>query len=317
MGESSIRLGPVAEAAIRTLLGAVERSVDTDLGPPLADLIDLDVACTQARRFKLDASFSLRSDGVPQARLSVNDKGEPRTFRERLRDLAPALGLERATVDAMLTLCPAGLVQTTLGVKWGPGGGRPDRVSLYFEELFRRPEGEAIRRRVFEHGVDTTGFEIPPPVPHTRPVSVCIDYAAGAPIAVKDYWMATERADASVSSLPGPLAAHRDRFPIHPVNHHRRYLIARRYDRDGTPTGQKLLWMSEVHRNETLAWAWREVDRLRTELALPPSATSAALDALRDGWTHAPGTFLHPDLVSLNAGTDGVPDALLVYVSVR
>jgi len=302
--------------AIQELLAALRACLPPPpatqaLRPDPATLLDLDCVQAQARRFKLDLSFELRADGQPRARFSVNDKGEPETFRTRLR--GAELALPTAPLEGLLALAAPGHVQTTLGVKWGAAGGAPARVSVYLEELFGVPDAEQIRAGTF----GLLGLRAPPPMAGLLPVSVCLDFAAGQVVAVKDYFMATERPGDPPVDLPPGLAAHRDRFPVHPVNGHRRYLVARRLDPDGRPTGSKLLWMSEVHRNETLSWAWAEVDRLRVELRLPPSPTAAALDALRTGWPHAPDTFLHPDLVSLNAGPDGEPDALLIYTSLR
>jgi hypothetical protein len=306
---TSIRLGPVPAAAIDDLLAAACACIDQPL--PWRALVDRDAIARTARAFKLDVSFALAVDGAASARFSINDKGEPERFRERLLAASELLGVPRWGLDAQLALSPPGEVQTTLGVKWGPQGGDPERVSVYFEELYRSPRGLPIREAAFA----MASVPVPDVPPGLDLVSVCLDWSGGALLAVKDYWMITERDGGPSTALPGTLDAYRAPFRPHPVNHTRRFLVASRHAVGGRATGAKLLWMSEVHRNETLDWAWREVDRLKADL--PPSGVARTLDDLRANWRHAPGTFLYPDLVSLNVGADGATEGVLVYVSVR
>ncbi len=309
MSESSIRLGRVPPAAVADLLAAV----DACAGRPLMAqaLVDVDIAVAQARSFKLDVSFALTPDAAEGARFSLNDKGEPEAFRRRLVGHAEALGIDAALLAAQLRISPPGEVQTTLAVKWAPT--RPPRVTVYFEELTRSPRAEAIRRACFALG----GVDMPPPPPGLDLVAACVDHSAGRAVAVKDYHLLTERAGTPPVALPAAVEPFRAPFGWHPVNGTRRFLLATRYAAGGGPIGSKLLWMSEVHRHETVGWAWAEVDRIRAAMRLPESRVGRALDALRAAWAHAPGTFLYPDLVSLDVDADGTPQGLVVYVSIR
>ena len=181
--------GPVPEQAIRDLLASVSACGTQRLvGDPLA-FVDVPVAAREARKFKLDVSFCLALDGRPRARFSVNDTGEAEAFRERLHALAD-LGLRRELLDDFLALSSPGAVQTTLALKWGPAGGRPERISLYFEELMREPSGRRLVDSVFRYGLGA----VPEPVPaHFEPAAVCLDHGPGGIVAGKDYWMVSDR----------------------------------------------------------------------------------------------------------------------------
>jgi len=269
-------------------------------------LVDLPTAATEAPRFKLDASFALDHTGAAHARFSINDKGEPVAFRERL---TPALGLP-GDLDGFLAISPPGEVQTTLGVKWTAAGGPPARTSLYFEELQQHPRASEIMDQAFRWGLGR-----PAPPAELAPVSVCLDFAAGQVVAAKDYHLVVETSDAPAVPLDPALDAFRRGFPLDPWRRSRRYMLARRFAPDGGPSGAKLLWVSEAHTAAAIAWAWSQVDRLRADWKLPETATSRALDRLRDGWKHA--ARLYPDLVSMDVDAEMIPHTLLVYVSVK
>jgi hypothetical protein len=235
--------------------------------------VDLDVACAEARRFKLDVSFQLGAR--PATRLSVNDKGEPDALRRRL------------PMPAFYAISPPGEVQTTLGIK-------PGRRSLYYEELAGHPRAEVIHREVLALARVEAAWE-------GLPNAVCVDLdEAGAVVGAKDYHL---RIDADPT---GP-------FPLHPVTGLRRRMYARRFAPGGRLVGVKELWVAEVHRPEQVDWAWAQVDRLVVELAVDDTP----LRHLRAGWRHAPGVYLHPDLLCVNRDAAGEPEGLLVYVSVR
>lgn len=293
--------GPVPVDVVRDLLAAVPACVS---GAHADALVDLDVAAAHLGRFKLDVSFALTRDGAPHARVSLNDKGEPDGFRERLRAVLPGLGVPRDLLDAFFALSPPGRVQTTVSVKWGAAGGLPARVGLYYEELGAHPE--LVPATLALAGLADE-------LPDLPPVAVCLDVAGGRFVAGRHYHHVVDHpGEEPAVVLSEPLSAVRAALPWHPRSGRRPWLYARRV---GPAAGTKLLWMTECHRPEDAAWAWGEVDRLRGALALPDGPVARALDGLRAGWRH--DAFLHPDLVSINAGPDGQPDALLVYVSAR
>jgi hypothetical protein len=299
--------GPVPIPALQALLAAFTASAPAP--PDALALVDLPVASAHARRFKLDVSFAL--DGHAHARFSVNDKGEPGPFRERLYTRLPALGVPPALLADFFALSPPGQVQTTVSVKWHASKWR---IGLYYEELLLHPDGPALIDRAFERFLDQTS-EAPPP--NSQPVALCIDVTEGVVTGAKDYHMVTERPGEPTIALPPGLGEVRDGLPWHPINDTRRYLLARRYGPDG-PAGAKLLWMTESWDAGTAAAAWEVVDGLRSRFGFPEASPSRALDALRAGWPFSgEEAFLFPDLVGLNVGPEGRPEALLVYVSVR
>lgn len=305
------RATPVSSAALDTLLGAVAAVIPGDV--PGLGLVDRAVAAQHARRFKLDVSFALplRTGVSSGIRFSVNDKGEPDAFRARLAGILPELGVPPERLAALLAVAAPGRVQTTAAVKFRPGSARPDRVTVYLEELHRDPDAEDLASGFFRAaGLDGA----PAPIPGTRRAAVSADLAGGEVVGVRDYGM-VETDDASVA-LPGPLSRWRDALPRHAFHGTRRFLVARRFDLAGRPAGDKLLWMLESHRPEAAAAAWRAVDE-RTADVVPGDPVATALALLRASWTHAPGCFLHPDLVSLDVDRQGRADLLLVYVSVR
>lgn len=293
--------GPVPVDVVRDLLASVSACVP---GADPAPLVDLDVAAAHLGRFKLDVSFALTRDGAPHARVSLNDKGEPEAFRERLRAVLPGLGVPIALLDAFLALSPPGQVQTTVSVKWTAGGGLPARVGLYYEELSEHPE--LVPATLALAGLSDT-------LPALPPVAVCLDVAGGRFAAGRHYHHVVDtREEQPAVELSDAMTHLRASLPWHPRSGRRPWLYARRV---GPAGGTKLLWMTECHRPEDAAWAWGEVERLRATLGLPDGPVARVLDGLRAGWRH--DAFLHPDLVSVNAGGDGEPEALLVYVSAR
>ncbi|HJN74544.1 MAG TPA: hypothetical protein QGF58_11475 [Myxococcota bacterium] len=272
---------PVPREAIERVLASV----------PDTSFIDWDVASREARRFKFDVSFAC---GDSEVRWSLNDKGEPSAFRERLE----TLGL-RVTA-AFLALSPPGAVQTTASFKYR--NGRLDRIGLYFEEL---DDAELI------DAVFALAGHQPPPRPEGwRPVAVCLDIRDDAIVAAKDYWMAEDR-PGDFRQVPEVLVDWRDRLPWNPFFENRRYLWGRRVTAGGRG-GDKLMWMPESHRPETASLAWQGVDQIRLDLGL---AANAHLSALRSGWDFE--DYLHPDLVCVDFGEDAKPARLLVYTSVR
>ena len=284
--------------ALHDLLGAADACAGQPL--PWRELVDFDVACREARRFKLDASFALDRGGRAVGRFSVNDKGEPVAFRERLLRFAPVL-------ERQLGVSPPGEVQTTLAVKSN------GVTTLYFEELAACPRAEELRQQTFA----LAGAAAPPLPEGAAPVAVCLDWVGAEIAAAKTYAMVTERAGETPRALPREAAAYRELFEPHPVHGTRRYLLATRHAPGGAPRGSKLLWMSEVHRPVDVGWAWAAVARARARVAAPASAVSRALDGLVSGWSHAPDTLLYPDLVSLDLDAAGRATGLVVYVSVR
>ncbi|MCP4810670.1 MAG: hypothetical protein GY913_18355 [Proteobacteria bacterium] len=258
---------------------------------PDHSFLDEDVAVREARRFKVDVSFAFGDDEV---RWSVNDKGEPEAFRDRLerRFGSPFLG-------AFLELSPPGEVQTTVSFKHRDG--RLDRLGLYFEEL----RDDAVLRAV----ASSISVEPPPPPADARPVAVCVDVVDGQPTGFKDYWL-LEETDTPHPALPSELRPLASRFPLHPTRQRRRLLWARRTGLDSVVVGHKVMWMTESRTRETSAAAWAVVDRLAEGLAPCP-----ALVALRGAWSHE--EFLHPDLVSLDTDANGDVRRLLAYTSIR
>ncbi|MFZ5477989.1 MAG: hypothetical protein ACOZNI_14540 [Myxococcota bacterium] len=271
--------------------------------PGLA-LIDRACAVREARRFKLDVSCSLPLGGGEGAiRFSVNDKGEPVAFRERLRAVLPGLGAPPAILEALLAVAAPGRVQTTAAVKLR--GSRVERVTLYLEEL--RPDDVEIARAFFR-AAGAVGLGEPC-------AAVSVDLAGGRIVGLRDYVL-VEEGDLPVD-VPA-LAAWRARLPRHPFAGTLRFLVARRHGFAGEHRGAKLLWMTESHRPETAAMAWRAVDALAAAYGVDPGEpVAASLAALRAGWRHAPACFLHPDLVSLDVDAAGEARASIVYVSVR
>lgn len=289
---------PPAAQAIAALFSSLETAVSAPLVPSPAALVDMPAAVPVLRRFKLDVSFATHVAG---ARFSLNDKGEAAPFRERLRRHAPALGLPSADLEHFFALSPPGEVQTTLGVKWGEDGGRPARVSLYFEELTRSPRGAALMDAVTE-AFGTSRAAAPPGL---TPAAICVDWQGGTPCALKDYWLAVERTDEPLVALPPVLEAFRRAFPLDEARGTRRYLLARRFGVDGELVGKKLLWQSEAHTSAAACRAWGLVP------ALPP-----ALSRLASAWRDDE-LFLYPDLVSLDVDAAGERQGLIVYVSVK
>ncbi|HHH27885.1 MAG TPA: hypothetical protein ENK57_06025 [Polyangiaceae bacterium] len=303
----------VSVSAVEQLLASAADSAAGTLHPSWGELLDVTVAAAHATRFKVDVSFSLLGEGHGGGRFSVNDKGEEVAFRERLRDLAPALDLPEALLDTFLTLSPPGAFQTTLGVKWRDGGGVPERVSLYHEELFRSPDGVSLVGATF--AAVGLGSSAPPPREGLEPGAVCVDMARGRVTGLKDYWIATEATREAALTLPEPLEAFRRATPFSTERGTRRYLVARRFAADGLAAGQKLLWMSEAHDRAAVERAWAFVDRARASLKLPPSRPAEALERLRARWREP--ALLYPDLVSLDVDATGVPRGLTVYVSLK
>ena len=302
------RDGPVPDSAIQRLLASVDECAGRETG--VAEWIDIAVASRAARRFKLDVSFDFGARR--QARFSVNDKDEPEAFRERLLARLPSFGLARGVVREFFAIASPGRVQTTFGLKWGVEGTR-DRVSLYFEELAGDPESEQIRRDVFR----LADVRVPPVPTGARPVSVCIDYVDGVPLAVKSYDVFTDRPGDVNPHVPDSVRGAVEALSLHPVNGTRRYMVASRHAPGGVELGHKLLWMSEVHRPQLANWAWDRVDAWRAEWGHHgPAAVTAAFDRLRRDWSFGDAAFLYPDLVGLNVGASATPE-LVVYVSIR
>jgi len=281
-------------------------------GPaPWRSLVDWGVAVAEAPHFKLDVSFAL--GGPPKARFSVNDKGEPPAFRERVAREAEALGLPPAPLERMFALSPAGQVQTTLGVKWDPGVTLPERVSVYFEELASSAHGERIRREL----PLLAGVTAPALAPCARPNAVCLDFSHGEVVASKVYDVLVERTNDPPPELPAPLARMRDALPFHAVMRTRRTMLAARFARGGQLLGHKLFWMTELRDRALVPAAWSRLDRLRADLnvAVDP-IVEEALARLRRRFADTE-VFLFPDLIGLNVDAAGNTESLVVHVSLR
>ncbi len=306
---------PTSAQAVSALLAATERCIDAELSPAPHSLLDLAVTAEHARRFKIDVSFALSLDGSASARFSVNDKGEPEAFRARLLEHGEALGMSEERLRAFFALAEPGFVQTTAAFKWSHEGGRPQTVSLYYEELALTPGGERLVHEVFGPALGVR----PPPWEGLVPVAVCLDHQAGAPIAGKDYWMLVDREGEPLTPLPGlpeALQAHRARFPFEPRRQTRRFLVVRRFDSSGL-CGHKLMWVGEAQEARVAELAWDHVDALLAEHEPAPSPTLHALQQLRSGWAFDADAWLYPDLVSLDVDVDGVPRRVLLYVSLK
>ncbi|MFO0685367.1 MAG: hypothetical protein U0234_25135 [Sandaracinus sp.] len=306
--EPDEREGAVPVGALEALLRALDRCGGHGREAPL---VDLDEAARVARRFKLDVSF----DFAPQkrARFSLNDKGEPAAFRARLRRALPAMGIDAQLLDRFLAIAAPGRVQTTVGVKWSADASAPERVSLYFEELYRDPAHAQIRDDVFA----LVGLEAPPVPEGARPVSVCIDCTREGPVALKSYDVLTDTPTTRAREVPPSLEEAVASLPFHPIHGARRYMIATRRAPTGRDLGHKLLWITEVHRPSLARWAWDQVDAWRRRWGTDVHPDVArALDELRGDPTFDDATFLYPDLVGLNTDASSEP-RLLVYVSVR
>lgn len=305
---------PVSQRALRTLLESVAGSIAAPISPDPLSLVDLRVAADQARRFKVEVSFALALSGEPTARFSINDKGEPEAFRERLLRSSGALGVDRQRMEDFFALSPPGAVQTTVAVKWSAAGGRPERLSLYCEELCLSPEGPPLIEKVTRFGL---GVGAPPPWNGLDPIAVCVDIEGDRVVGVKDYWMATEVTDAPLVPLSPRLEQLRRELPISPSQKTRRYLLARRLGPGGERTGAKIMWMPEAQAPEASELAWSRFDALCRDLALPVTRTSESLAALRRAWPSDADCHLDPDLVSLDVGPDDAVRRLVVYVSVK
>jgi len=301
--------GPVPRQAIVDLFASVDgcagRAIDA------TQLLDVDIARHVAGAFKLDVSFDFSPSR--RARFSVNDKGEPEGFRARAERVLPTLGLPRHAVRSFFDIAPPGEVQTTLAVKWGDALDAPDRISLYYEELYRAASFPRIREAVFGI-VDARAPAVPA---GAEPVAVCVDYRAGEPVAAKTYDMFVQHPGEPPPYAPAALARAIDELPFHPINGTRRYMIAARHRRGGELVGHKLLWMTEIHRPALVEWAWRQFDAWRAQWGTGAHPdVQRAFDSLRQSWSHGPVAFLHPDLVCLNFDRAGSPE-LVAYVSVR
>jgi len=291
-------------SASRRLLDAVASTVEPP--PPVAAWADALLGERPTPRrgsgLTLDGSLSLRGDGRDVARFSVNDRGAPAGFRARLRELAAGWGFPSpALLDAFFAVAPPGRVQTTVGVK--AAGAAPDRVSLYFEELTMAPDrGRAI--------ADATAGLTGLPGGDDPPMAVALDVSRAGVVAFKRYVAAVDLPDRpGAPPLPGSLEAYRRRLPFR--RGERRLLIATRTDPGGVLRGRKLLWVPEVRQSGDVRAVWGTVGSLRRALRLPLTRSSRALDLL------AADGAMYPDLVSLDADGDGVPEGLTVYVAVR
>ena len=245
------RDGPVSPEAVRGLL-ALLYSQSAEI-PDLSPLFPLGLIARHARRFKFDVSVDLAARGVPRA--SINDTGEPEAFRDRLRRTGEIHAISNELLDEWFALCHPGDCQTTLSLKWGPSGARPQRTGLYYEELFRHPSG----RRLWADAFRWAGCPLPEPLSEIDG-AVCVDLAGDRIVGVKDYWIGEgSLPDCAPDSLNEFLAA----VPVHPRTGERRFLFARRYEPDGALAGYKLLWMTEATRPEYATVAWKALSELQ------------------------------------------------------
>lgn len=302
----------VPVAAVERLLAACDDCGCAPRDRGALALLDLAVTAAQAARFKLDVSFQLGVDGRSHARWSVNDKGEEEALRQRCRRVLPGLGVAAPLLDRFFALSPAGVVQTTVSLKWEEEGGQPDRVGLYYEELSRAPTGPALMGAVLDVGLGPADWGLPT---EGAPAAVSLDVRAGAVVGARTYHWHCDAAEPAAVCLPGDLEGLRHGLPLHPRSGRRPFLLAERRVVGGGRAGAKLLWMTECHRPADAAWAWEQVDRLIALLSLPDSAPRTALELLRRQWDQP--CFLHPDLVGIDVDANGAATGLVVYVSLR
>ena len=299
------RVDPVSVDAVRALL-ALLYSQSPDL-PDLAALAPLPVVARFARRFKIDVSVDLSSTSAPRA--SVNDTGEPEAFRARLREAEPLHGISAETLDAWFALCSPGACQATLALKWGETGARPQRVSLYYEELFRHPEP----RRLWADAFHWAGCPLPGPL-DAIDGAVCVDFAGDRIVGLKDYWIGEGTPPPGSPEILGEFLA---AVPPHPRTGERRYLFARRFEPDGRLTGYKLLWMTETRLPAHATSAWKTLAALQQRFSGGSTPAYQRLRRFVEAWPLSDDCVPYPDLISLNTSTDGALEALIAYVSLR
>ena len=292
------RTSAVPEPAVSSLLALLtDQGVDLR---PWEPLFSPALCAPHMRDYKLDVSVSLSASPSPRA--SVNDTGEPAQFRERLRAHHDQLGLPLSQLQAFLDLCPPGVVQTTLALKWES----PTRTTLYLEELVRHPNPEDLRDALFGlYGL------APPQVAPLPLMALAVDFRAGQPIALKDYRHVDLVAQPALAPVLAPL------FRIHPRTGQVRALLAQRWDIGGQALGDKLLWVTEANTPALAAATWRHVAGMVEKLGYRDSAGWGRVRSLVEGWPFGPDVIPYPDLVSVNRDANGDVEDFLLYISLK
>ncbi|HMR05901.1 MAG TPA: hypothetical protein PKA88_08985 [Polyangiaceae bacterium] len=277
--------------------------------------VDPTCLAAHSHRFKADVSFLF---GVGRrARFSVNDKGEAARFREHLEQNLSQLDLDPDQAAAFFAVAPPGEVQTTLGLKYRGGEAKPERVSLYFEELANSPRGAAIRSATCA----LLGQPAPALAPGFQPNAVCVDYCGGRAVAVKCYDVTLQHRDthssASEAALPGSLQRIARGLPWHPETSSRRFMLAGRIGAGGRLLGKKLLFMTEAHGAAHAEQAFAFADTLIAQAPEKNEAVSTAYAQLRGTGPDATGHFFYPDLIGVNLNAEDGLESVVVHVSVR
>lgn len=287
----------VPVAAVERLLGLL--SAQGVQLPPDEHLLTAQGCAPFMRQFKLDVSLSLRAGSAPRA--SVNDSGEPEAFRQRLLSRPERLGLTPTTLQHFLALCPPGAAQTTLSLKWE----QPLRTTLYFEELPRHPDPEALCSALFA----TYGVPCPP---SKRPLmAIAVDFVQDTPATLKVYRHIDLQREPEAA--PGPAAL----LTRHPHTGEKRAMLAHRFDLDGRLRGDKVLWVTEANTPALAAQAWRSAARLAKRLSLHRSPNWQLAKQLVERWPQGLGCVPYPDLISFNRDAGGAIEDLILYVSLK
>lgn len=268
--------------------------------PSYRALLDVSRCSQFMREFKLDVSVSLRAHSSP--RFSLNDTGEPDDFRSRLHSHHEQIGLSSSELHRFLSLSPPGEVQTTLSLKWED----PLRTTLYFEELSRHPDSSVLRRSMFDEFLS-----VAPPRQDHKLMALAVDYQGGVPVALKEYGHVDLAKQPELAPTVAPL------LMTHARTSEKRAMIAQRYDLEGGPLGDKILWVTEANSPQLAAKVWRHVAGLVKQLSFDKGPGWALVRQLVADWPYGPDVVPYPDLVCLNRSSTGQVEDLILYVSLK
>ena len=268
---------------------------------PYQALIAPEQCLTHMPHFKLDVSVSLREDAVP--RFSINDTGEPNAFRQRMHAQIEHIGISPNTLLSFFDLCPPGMAQTTLSLKWE----HPLRCTLYFEELTEHESPMNLREQWYQHFYGP----LHPPASDKPLVALGADFIRDQLVATKEYVL---------SDLNQPSDQHRtlaQLIPSHPSSKQKRVLLAQRYDAHGRDIGEKILWVTEGNTPYLAAKTWKDVSRIVRSLSLHKTRNWRMLvEWIRD-WRWGPACVPYPDLVCFNRQPNGMIEDLILYVPLK